>query len=146
MIHRRRWIGDRYRCMVEGKFGICRQEDSLHRSSPVCSLEQDWNTLIVKFPGIPYLHCINESNYGISYPEVSGQKSCLICSLEPNWFIPSGSFLIFIPFDRSTRARELKLWENVHPPQHVTCHVSCVTCHMSRVTCHVSHVMCHMSQ
>ena len=28
------------------------------------------------------------------------------------------------------RARELKLWENVHPPQHVTCDVSHVTCHV----------------
>ena len=50
------------------------------------------------------------------------------------------------------RARELKFWENVHPPKRVKCHmsrvmchVSCVTCHMSRVTCHVSHVTCHMS-
>ena len=29
------------------------------------------------------------------------------------------------------------------PPQHVTCHVSCVTCHVSHVICHMSHVMCH---
>ena len=42
-------------------------------------------------------------------------------------------------------ARELKFWENVSPPQHVTCNVSCVTCHMSCVMCHMSHVMCHMS-
>ena len=43
------------------------------------------------------------------------------------------------------RARELKFWENVHPPKHVMCHVSRVTCHVSHVTCHVSHVTCHMS-
>ena len=34
--------------------------------------------------------------------------------------------------------RELKFWENVHHPQHVTCHVSCVSCHISRVTSHMS--------
>ena len=34
--------------------------------------------------------------------------------------------------------RELKFWENVHHPQHVTCHVSCVLCHISRVTSHMS--------
>ena len=28
------------------------------------------------------------------------------------------------------RDRELNFWENVHHPQHVTCHVSRVTCHM----------------
>ena len=40
-------------------------------------------------------------------------------------------------------ARELKFWENVHPPQHVACHMTGVTCHMSLVACHVSHVTCH---
>ena len=34
---------------------------------------------------------------------------------------------------------------NVHPPQHVTCHMSNVMCHVSCVMCHVSHVTCHMS-
>ena len=34
--------------------------------------------------------------------------------------------------------RELKFWENVHHPQHVTGHVSCVSCHISRVTSHMS--------
>ena len=37
---------------------------------------------------------------------------------------------------QTERARELKLWENVHTLQHVTCHMSHVTCHMSCVTCH----------
>ena len=46
---------------------------------------------------------------------------------------------------QTIRARELKFWENVHPPQHVTCHVSRVTCHVSRVTCHMSRVTCHVS-
>ena len=41
---------------------------------------------------------------------------------------------------QTVRARELKFWENVHPPQ--TCHMSCVTCH---VPCHVSDVTCHVS-
>ena len=35
---------------------------------------------------------------------------------------------------QTTRARGLTFWENVHPLQHVTCHVSRVTCHMSHVT------------
>ena len=38
----------------------------------------------------------------------------------------------------TVRARELKFRENVHPPQHVTCHVSYVMCQMSHITCHVS--------
>ena len=43
---------------------------------------------------------------------------------------------------QTARARELKFWEYVHPPQHVTCHMS----HdMSHVTCHMSHVTCCMS-
>ena len=46
---------------------------------------------------------------------------------------------------QTERDRELKFWENVHPPQHVTCHVLPVTCHVSYVICHVSHVMCNMS-
>ena len=42
------------------------------------------------------------------------------------------------------RARELKFWETVHPPKHVTCHMSRVTmCQVSHVTCHMSRVMCH---
>ena len=48
--------------------------------------------------------------------------------------------------------KELKFWENVHPPpcilchmSYVTCHMLCVICHVSCVTYHVSHVMCHMS-
>ena len=46
------------------------------------------------------------------------------------------------------RARELKLWQNVHPRHmsQVTCHVSCVTCYVSCVTCHMSHVTCHVSR
>ena len=35
-------------------------------------------------------------------------------------------------------ARELKLWNNVHLPP-------CVLCHMTSVTCHISHAMCQMS-
>ena len=46
---------------------------------------------------------------------------------------------------QTRRAKELIFWENVHPPQHVTCHISRVTCHMSRVTCHISCVTCQMS-
>ena len=44
-----------------------------------------------------------------------------------------------------SRASDLKYWENIHLPQHVTCHVSCVTCHVSCVTCHASCVACHVS-
>ena len=53
---------------------------------------------------------------------------------------------------QTVKARELKFWENVHPPpfvkchmSHVTCHMSCVRCHVSDVTCHLSHVTCHTS-
>ena len=35
--------------------------------------------------------------------------------------------------------RGLKFWKKIHPPQHITCHVSHVTCHVSPVTCHMSH-------
>ena len=38
-------------------------------------------------------------------------------------------------------ARELTFLENVHPPQHVTCHMSHVTCDVSHVMCHVSNVI-----
>ena len=30
----------------------------------------------------------------------------------------------------------IQFWDNVHPPPHVTCHVSYVTCHVSHVTWH----------
>ena len=46
---------------------------------------------------------------------------------------------------QTVRARQLTFWENAHPLQHVTFHMSHVTCPMSHVTCHMSHVMCHMS-
>ena len=46
---------------------------------------------------------------------------------------------------QTIKARELKFWENVHPWQHVTFHVSHVTCHMLHVTCHLSHVTCPVS-
>ena len=45
----------------------------------------------------------------------------------------------------SSKARELKFWENVHFPQLIKCQVSGVKWNMSCITCHVSHVMCHMS-
>ena len=45
---------------------------------------------------------------------------------------------------RTGGARELKLWENVHPTLCVMCHKSHVTCHVSPVTFQVSHVTCHV--
>ena len=45
---------------------------------------------------------------------------------------------------QTVRARELKLWENVHPPPHVTCQVSGVRCRVSGVRCQVSLVICHV--
>ena len=30
---------------------------------------------------------------------------------------------------QTVKSRELKFWENVHLPSHVTCHVSHITCH-----------------
>ena len=56
---------------------------------------------------------------------------------------PFPQYLHNIIKKQTVRARELKFWENVHPPQRVMCHVSCVMCHVSHVTCHVSHVTCH---
>ena len=38
------------------------------------------------------------------------------------------------------QAMELKFWEIVRQPSHVTCHISRVTYHMSCVTFHLSHV------
>ena len=56
------------------------------------------------------------------------------------------------PQSQTVRARDLTIWENVHLPpsvnchmSHVMCQVSPVTCHMSCVTCHMSLVMCHVS-
>ena len=37
---------------------------------------------------------------------------------------------------QSVRAKEPNFGENVHPPLHVICHMSCFMCHMSCVTCH----------
>ena len=45
---------------------------------------------------------------------------------------------------QTVSARELKFWDNVHPPPCVTCHMSRVPCHVSRVTCNVSRVMWHV--
>ena len=41
---------------------------------------------------------------------------------------------------QTVRARELRLWENVHitPLSSVMCHMSRVPCHMWRITCHMS--------
>ena len=39
---------------------------------------------------------------------------------------------------QTVKAREVKVWENIYPPQHVTCHMSNVTRHMLFVTCHIS--------
>ena len=44
---------------------------------------------------------------------------------------------------QTVRARRLKFLENVHPPPHVTCHMSCVICHMSHVKCHMPRVTWH---
>ena len=46
---------------------------------------------------------------------------------------------------KTTRARYLKFWHNVHHPLCVMWHMSCFTFHMSYVRCQVSHVRCHMS-
>ena len=46
---------------------------------------------------------------------------------------------------QTVRARELKFWENVHPPPCVTCQVSSVTCPVSHGRCHISGVMCQVS-
>ena len=46
---------------------------------------------------------------------------------------------------QAVRARELKFWDNIHLPQHIICHMSCVTCQMSFVTCHMSCVTCIVS-
>ena len=43
---------------------------------------------------------------------------------------------------KTVRARELKFWENVHPPPSVTYPVSYVRCHVSGVPCQVSGVRC----
>ena len=45
---------------------------------------------------------------------------------------------------QTVRARNLKFWGNVHPPQYVTWHMSRFMCHMSHVTCCMSCVICHM--
>ena len=42
---------------------------------------------------------------------------------------------------QSVKARELKLWEKVHLPPPVTCHMSCVKCHVSLVRCHMKFIL-----
>ena len=37
------------------------------------------------------------------------------------------------PHSQTVRARDLKLWENVHLPPYVMCHVSYVRCHRSHI-------------
>ena len=51
-------------------------------------------------------------------------------------------------YTETVRPRELTVWENVHPPPHITCHVSHVKCHVSGIMCHcqVSGVTCQVSQ
>ena len=44
-------------------------------------------------------------------------------------------------YTQAVKARELKFWENVHPPPCVTCQVSSVRCHMSGVIYQVSGVI-----
>ena len=62
-----------------------------------------------------------------------------------HWFIQSFINSVSQPFpseyhqSQTIRVRELKFWENVHPPQHVTCHMSPVMCHKTNVTCQVSY-------
>ena len=38
---------------------------------------------------------------------------------------------------QNVRAGKLKLFENVHPPTCVTCHISGVTCHVESLKCHL---------
>ena len=54
-----------------------------------------------------------------------------------NWVTESDFSSQYSRYHKSQtiRARELKFQENVHPPQHVTCHMSWVTCHVSHVKC-----------
>ena len=62
-----------------------------------------------------------------------------------HWFIQLFINSVSHPFpseyhqSQTIRDRELKFWENVHPPQ-------LVTCHMSPVMCHMSHIKSHMQQ
>ena len=44
---------------------------------------------------------------------------------------------------QTVRARELKIWENIHLTSCVMCHISPVTFHLSPVMCHLSPVTCH---
>ena len=45
-------------------------------------------------------------------------------------------------YTQTVRARERKLWENIHPQPPVTCQVSCIMCQASGFKCHMSGVMC----
>ena len=62
-----------------------------------------------------------------------------------HWFIDSLIHQLSNPFVQNlqdtVRAGELKFWENVHPPQSVTCHMLRVMCQLSRVRCHMSHII-----
>ena len=64
-----------------------------------------------------------------------------------SWFIQwsYSSRSLKYHISQTIRANELKIWKNVHPPQHVTCQLSCVTCQVAHVTCHMSHFKCHIS-
>ena len=87
---------------------------------------------------------INTTKYVIKEPEKPGLFYNPPCYWLINQLIQSAFSSKSSKYHKSQtrRARELKFWENVHPPQHVTCHMPHVTCHVSHVTCHVSHVTC----
>ena len=85
------------------------------------------------------------TNFIFIRPGVAGAvlqtHSSFINSLSP-WVFSSQSSRYHK--SQTIRVRKLKFWENVHPLQHVTCHVSHVTCCMSDFMWHMSCVTCHI--
>ena len=76
----------------------------------------------------------------INRPGVAGtvlQTPLVLSNSVTHWSISSKSSKCL--HSQPVRAREQTFWENVHPPPHVTYHMSHVTCHVSNVMCHMSH-------
>ena len=66
----------------------------------------------------------------------------LVCSALIHLFSHSSFVkicLMHIVF-KTVRNRKLKFWENVHPQQHVTCHMSSVPCHNSGMKANTLHL------
>ena len=85
---------------------------------------------------IPFLFCI----YSLYIYQTRCCGGCSTNTFVINWLSQSSFSSRSLKHHNSQtiRARELKLWENVHPVSRVRCLLSYVTCHLSPIMCHMS--------